>query len=114
MATIESSHQKSRHEIATYLREFAEKLESHAPRQLAGTAPAEGGAEAPPEATHTRKLTIVAGNESATINPPETLTFDIEVDTDSGLLETASEHTASFTLRWDASEVADDDELTIE
>lgn len=60
-------------------------------------------------------MTIVAGNESATINPPETLTFDVEVETDSSVLKgRATERSATFSLRWNADYVEEDDDLSVQ
>lgn len=107
MAKLEHSHERTRREVAEYLRTFAAKLDP------GGSSPAPERVEMPEEETDTRKLTLVSGNASATINPPDTLAFDVEIDTDSGLLEAGNEHSATFRIRWDASHVEADDELSI-
>lgn len=106
MVQIESTHERTRSEVAAYLREFADKLE----RSDAGANQLEDEAVAESD----RKITLVAGNESATIKPPETMAFDVEVDTESGLLNSGGEHSTTIRLRWDGSHVEADDELSIE
>lgn len=100
MAHVEHTQERTRSEVARYLREFADKLDPAAAPTM--------------EADRDRKVTLVSGSESATIKPPETLAFDVEVDTDPGLLESGNEHVTTFRLRWDANHVEADDELTIE
>ncbi len=118
MAEIEATHEKTRSEIAEYLREFADELDTGV-SGATGTAdrsPDIGADDDPERVTDTtrrEKLTVLAGNQSATINPPETLAFDVAVDTDSGLLDDG-EHTTTFTLRWDEEHVEADDELDVQ
>lgn len=59
------------------------------------------------------KITFVVGNDSATINPPETVTFDVDVGSDSSLMESGSEERVVFSLSWNAEDVDEDDELSI-
>ena len=60
------------------------------------------------------KMTLVIGNESTTINPPETLLFEVTVGTDSSLLGSSEERRARFELRWRGEDVAPNDELDIQ
>lgn len=92
MAEIEVEQEKTRAEIATYLREFADELDPKG--EMIGS-PAENGG----------KMTVIAGNESATINPPESLYFEVEIDTEASLLEAGADRGATFTLRWDKDQV---------
>lgn len=117
MGNVSSSQERTRSEIADYLRKFADELDSGGSRP-----PNEAGEDvrrddeptASERATEDGKVTIVAGNESATINPPETLTFDVEVDTDSSVLRgRATERNATFSLRWNADYVSEDDEIGV-
>lgn len=101
MATIDSERQLSRNEVADYLREFADELETE-------TIPA---AEDDPIAG--QKMTLVAGNQSATINPPTDVDFIIRVDDDSSLMDDGTQR-VSFELEWDRADVPDDDELDVE
>lgn len=60
------------------------------------------------------KVTFYVGDDSATINPPETMTLDVAVDSDSAMLVSASRRSVDFHLEWDADAVDDGDELHIE
>ncbi|WP_331234570.1 amphi-Trp domain-containing protein [Natronorarus salvus] len=124
MAKLDATHEKTRAEIAQYLREFAEKLDTGVSGAAGSTgetgaigepdrSPDVAGSDERTDAGADRKITVVAGNDSATINPPETLAFDVSVDTDSGLLE-GDEQSATFTLRWDRDHVEADDELSVQ
>ncbi|ELY55736.1 hypothetical protein [Natronococcus jeotgali] len=137
MATLETTQERTRSEIAAYLREFADELdpETRTENATRGTAAGTSGTDAPEasrtdrrtadaDATGDRdpdraasvgdKVTVIAGNESATINPPRTCAFDIAIDTDSDLLNAGAERSTTFTIRWDAEHVENDDELRVE
>lgn len=60
------------------------------------------------------KVTFFVGNDSATINPPETMTLDIAVDSDSAMLSSANRRSVDFHLEWDTDGVDDDGDLHIE
>lgn len=116
MGNVSASRERSRGEIAAYLRKFADELDSSGTRSPGEPNENVGGdgAATPGHTGGGGKVTIVAGNESATINPPETLTFDVEVDTDSSVLQgRATERSATFSLRWNAERVEGDDEIGI-
>ena len=89
MADVSAEMERTRAEVATYLREFADKLEM---RTGAGIDEDDG------------RVTIVAGNDSATVNPPETVEFSVEIDTDPSLLEVGASQGVTFSMRWDARE----------
>lgn len=165
MADINATHDKTRSEVADYLREFADQLDSRGGTETgsgrtdatgAGTAGtgtdasvsgdagrhtetgASGTTDPKSRRTETAtddidaeraetidteraatarrggKVTIIAGNESATINPPERVRFDVSVDTDSSMLDAGRDHSATFTISWDAEAVEEDDELRVE
>lgn len=101
MAEIETEQEKTRAEIATYLREFADELDPNT--EILD-----------PQAENGGKVTIIAGNESATINPPESVSFGVEVDTESSLLEAGATRGASFTLQWDEEQVEETDDFEVE
>ncbi len=158
MAELEAEFEKSRSEIATYLHEFADKLESGAslqsgtgartgtkpqaadtrPNETTGTGTTKESTDdsvgmgttgtsegsnvtddstndsaAQSSGTKTQKVTMLVGNESATINPPETLSFDVAVDSDSSLMDSGSERSVTFVLRWASDDVEPDDELSV-
>lgn len=60
------------------------------------------------------KLTFFVGNDSTTINPPETMRFDIAVDDDSAMLTSGNRRSVDFHLEWDTDVVEDDGSLHIE
>lgn len=60
------------------------------------------------------RVTFMIGNESTTINPPEYVTFEVSVDSDSSLIGSGSGRTARFALHWDESDVDDDEDLSIQ
>lgn len=60
------------------------------------------------------KMTFMVGNESTTINPPDTVTFEMMVDSESSLIGSETGRTASFALHWDDADVPQDDELSIQ
>ncbi|SIR82800.1 hypothetical protein SAMN05421858_3998 [Haladaptatus litoreus] len=126
MAELEAEFEKSRSEIASYLREFATKLDaneasltesggrtSHSAETASPTDSVDDGTEQPSETRSSEKVTILVGNDSATVNPPEMLSFSVAVDSDSSLMESGAEESVSFTLRWASDEVAEDDELSV-
>jgi hypothetical protein len=132
MAELEAEFEKSRSEVATYLREFADKLDSEGTGRSDGTGrsetgirtnkpqetgsttnPAEHSSTESSESTNTQKVTLLVGNDSATMNPPETVSFSVAVDSDSSLMDSGSEESVSFVLRWASDEVESDDELSV-
>ncbi|TYL36753.1 hypothetical protein CV102_20990 [Natronococcus pandeyae] len=134
MASLDSTQDRTRAEIATYLREFADELDpghqsdSGRNERTHDTGTQETDIQGTDMTTGTsdrdqsqgsnssvgEKVTVIAGNESATINPPQTCTFDVAIDTDSDLLDTGAERSTTFTIRWDAEQVEADDELSVE
>lgn len=66
-----------------------------------------------PTAHPAGKVTLLVGNDSATINPPNEVTFGVEVGSDSSLMSGDAE-VVEFRMHWDANDVPQDDELRIE
>ena len=58
-------------------------------------------------------MTFTLGNDSATVTPPETIQFEVAVDSTAGMLESGSHETVAFTLQWDAEPTDDEGELDI-
>jgi hypothetical protein len=132
MASFERTQDRTRTEIADYLRSFADELDPETGSETVGndgTQTLDDGSrddsllgDDSTAGTDTRddaagvgdKVTVIAGNESATINPPQTCTFDVAIDTDSDLLDTGAERSTTFTIRWDGEQVEADDELRVE
>lgn len=101
MAEIEVEQEKTRAEIASYLREFADELEPTS--EVLGARNGNG-----------KKMTIIVGNESATINPPDLLHFGVDVDTQSSLLEAGMDRRVTLTMRWDEEQVEATEGLEVE
>lgn len=66
------------------------------------------------DAARDDSVTIIVGNESATINPPDTMRFRIEVKSDSSMLSAGEDRMARFTLQWTGEEVEPTDDIRIE
>ena len=101
MATIDSERNLSRNDIAEYLREFADELETE-------TIPASSD-----DPVAGQKMTLVSGNQSTTINPPTDLDFIVRVDDNSSLMDDDTRR-VSFELEWNHADVPADDELGVE
>jgi amphi-Trp domain-containing protein len=103
MSEIETQTESTRAEIADSLREFANQLDG----ATAGDLPVD-------DTVHDDgKVTLLVGNRSATINPPEELDFTIEVESDSSLVGTDTEEHVRFELSWVAQEVEGEERLEI-
>ncbi|MFC5972488.1 amphi-Trp domain-containing protein [Halomarina salina] len=59
------------------------------------------------------KVTFLVGNDSATVNPPEEVTLNVEVGEDSSMMSSGAEK-VTFSLHWDKDTVPESDELRIE
>lgn len=122
MSDLQTERQATREEVADYLREFADQLDGggatdagNRNRDRTGTETASTDASAgnTPTAHPAGKVTLLVGNDSATINPPREVTFGVEVGSDSSLMSGDAE-IVEFRMHWDANDVPRDDELRIE
>ena len=102
MSEIETEREMTRAEVADYLREFAEQLDRSGPEIPASE-----------EQTDDGRVTLLVGDDSATINPPETVVFEIEVDSDSSLVGTDVEESVAFELTWRVEDTEEHDEIEI-
>lgn len=143
MAELEAERDMSRAEVAEYLHLFADKLDTGDSEQSTGAygttdrqverdevrggeeTAASGDTEsqgqteyqsdtAVTERSSAGKMTFMVGNESTTINPPDTVTFEVTVDSESSLIGSETGRTARFALHWDDADVAEDEELSIQ
>lgn len=118
MTELSSVRKSTRSEVAQFLRQFASQLEQA--EAVVGGHSTESGAEArvPGEDGSTPgpdgKVTMTVGNDSATINPPETVEFEVEVGEDDPLVSGETERHLEFGLTWDAESVVEDDSLEID
>lgn len=105
MTEIESAQELTRTEVADYLRAFATQLDSSSP----GT-----GTQPPPDEDDHR-VTFLVGEDSATIDPPERITFEVEVETAEALMGNTVEHEIEFELSWqtESTDEANEEQLDI-
>ena len=120
MTEIEAERDMTRSEVAEYLREFADQLDRSGPggrsdRPGPNIGADEEGAATGGAATDPGdgKVTLIVGNDSATINPPEDVRFEIEVESDSSLVGTGVEESVSFEVTWRAEQTEEHDEIEI-
>lgn len=107
MTELEARQEMTRTEVADYLREFAAQLDTSS--AAAGSRPHQPGED------DDGRVTFMVGNDSATINPPETIMFEVEVESDSPILG-GEEQEVEFELTWQAeasSDTDDEEELEI-
>ena len=87
---FKSENSQSRAEIASYLRTFADKLDGDGP------------------------ITLTAGEQSVTMDPPERPTFEVKAERE-GPTDAPGELSVEFEVEWDEGRSADGDgELSIE
>lgn len=121
MADVSAETEKTRAEVAEYLREFADELSPQGDRpvdtdrQEGSQTGSDRSATESSRTADDRKVTVIVGNESATISPPKTLSFGVEVDAEDSLLGgPTGERGVVFSLSWASEDVETDDELGIE
>lgn len=135
MAEIEANREMNRTEIAEYLRAFADELhpsdtgeeddhqreEEHSGDETKDSSGSdildsltddEDRAESMDQ--QQRKVTFMVGSESTTINPPNTITFEMKVDSESSLFGSETGKSTTFALHWDEEDVPEDEELSIQ
>ncbi len=87
---FETEKRRTRAEIASYLRAFADKLDGDGP------------------------ITLTAGEQSVTMDPPERPTFEVKAERE-GPTDAPGELSVEFEVEWDEGRSADGDgELSIE
>jgi len=109
MPEIERESEMTRAEVADSLREFADNLDTDS------DAESPIGEETDAFGTDDR-VTVIVGNESATVNPPDAIDFGVEVDSatgDSSLIGDDREAVIHFEIRWAVEEASDDGEIEI-
>ncbi|MDS0282320.1 amphi-Trp domain-containing protein [Haloarcula onubensis] len=96
MSEIEAEREMTRSEIATYLHEFADELDSDTADREPGSHRSEGSRDG--------RVTFMVGDDSATVNPPEQLSFEVEVGADDSFVGGNREQAVSFDLVWQTAE----------
>jgi hypothetical protein len=61
-----------------------------------------------------RKVTFMVGNDSTTINPPETVAFEMAVGSESSVFGSETGRIARFALHWDEENISEDEEFSIQ
>lgn len=107
MSELHRETETTRTDVADSLRKFANDLD---------TETADDPALSETETQTDDRVTVVVGNESATINPPEDVDFVVEVDSagdDSSLIGSDDEEAIQFEIRWLVGETDDDGDVAI-
>ena len=89
---FETEEHRTREEIASYLRTFADKLDGDGP------------------------ITLTAGEQSVTVDPPDRPTFEVKAERE-GPVDGTGELSVEFEIEWDEGESGgsgDGGELSIE
>lgn len=98
MTEIESDQEMTRDEVAEYLRAFAAELDTTTLEQGQETVSHHDGER------HDPRVTFMVGNDSATINPPEELSFGVAVESDGSFVGIDRDHEVPFELSWQVDE----------
>lgn len=81
--------EKTRSEFAAFLRDFANELE------------------------HGDRVTLIVGNESMTLNPPERIHFKLDSDLDTSWMGTEEGQSLRFEFGWQLADEPENDELSV-
>jgi len=115
MAEFETEGKMTRTQVATFLREFADELDHegrHRDRNEyvdADDVDEDRRTRRETEAPH--RVTIVVGDESATMTVPEVLEFDVDVESRNPMFSSSVTQEIEFELAWqieDPEEYTDD------
>lgn len=60
------------------------------------------------------RVTFLVGNDSATVNPPREVAFQVDVGTDGGLVSGSDERHITFEMNWRVDDVPKEETLEIE
>jgi amphi-Trp domain-containing protein len=100
MVELESEGELTRGEVALFLREFASEIDE-------STFDREQGHEVDREevtddgSLGPKRVTLIVGGDSATVTVPETVDFDIEIESRSPMLRTGVHQELEFELSWE-------------
>lgn len=107
MVELESEGELTRSEVAVFLREFADEIDDG----LFGRHPdSEERKEefTDEESLDPKRVTLIVGGDSATVTVPETVEFDVEIESRSPMLSSGVHQGIEFELSW---EIENPDEL---
>lgn len=109
MVELETEGELTRSEVAAFLREFADELDIGAidrdRERFDGERRDESTDEAPLES---ERITFIVGGDSATVTVPNTVEFDVEVESRSPMLSSSVSQEIDLELKW---EVENPDEV---
>lgn len=118
MVELESEGELTRREVAAFLREFADELDDGTPVESGEGRREEfdsgdrgefaGDQEGDAGARDARRITLIVGGDSATVTVPDTVEFDVEVESRSPMLRSDVSQGIDFELSW---KIEDPDEL---
>lgn len=121
MVELESEGELSRHEVAEFLRDFADEFDDGIGERAYGgdredrpqadrervtedrsTDPIEGDRSAPDESASydPERVTLIVGGDSATVTVPDVVDFDVEVESRSPMLKSGVSQQIDFELSW--------------
>lgn len=115
MVELESDGEMTRAEVARFLREFAREIDD-------GVFDGDQAEQAHREeftdddSLGPKRITLIVGGESATVTVPETVDFDIEIESRSPMLSSNVHQEIEFELSWEIEnpDELDDDRIAVE
>ena len=127
MVELETEGEQTRTEVATFLREFADELDggmsagldderAGMDRERLSDENRVGGAEVN-GSRDAKRMTFIVGGDSATVTVPNTVEFEVEVESRSPMVSNNVEQSIELELSWkidDSERQTDDEEMHIE
>ena len=121
MSEMDAETEMSRTEVATFFRELADKLEGRERGVRDEESPVIGNEDATATeregTTRGREgaetMTLIVGEESATVVLPERMLLDVEVGSNTGMLDSGTGQHVAFELAWELEEVPEDDSIEV-
>lgn len=118
MVELESDGEMTRSEVAAFLREFAHELDNgelEQGRESLGESHGETSGEE--RVLEPERMTFIVGGDSATVVVPETLDFEVEVESRSPMFGSGVSQRIELDLSWQVEQHDNDlgkDEIEIE
>lgn len=103
MAELETEGRITRNQVAAFLREFASEIDEGRLEEGVDPEYAEDGHG------DKKRITLIVGGNSATVTMPETVEFDVEIESRSPMFSSGVHQDIQFQMAW---QVDDPDELT--
>lgn len=108
MVEFESESEMSRYEAATFLRRFADELEGVGGEGLEDS-PDIGEVDERTAET----MTVIVGDESATVVLPEVLELDVEIESRSPLFGSDVEQSIELEFSWEVEDLPEDETIEV-